>query len=205
MWVHKLLLLPMVVSYLFCISFPRKVFTTLKPRWVGLRVPWPLASGCPCWCLSVHLPAGGQCQSTQNVWPLPLFLSCTLCSALSSQSSMNPVLLMSVGSVHKWIVRVIPFLVTLFAVISQCHLWACTEMHSSFLSPLPRSLQCQHDQHSRASELPGHSVSRWGFGQPTQRSDSSQGIPGKPTPWQHPKDPPFLMGFRPPWVPPLPV
>lgn len=83
MWVHKLSLLAMVLSYLFCLSLPRKVFTTLNPRWVGLHVPCWWHQGVPAdvW-LSIHLPSGGQCQSTQNMWLLPLFLSYTLCSAL---------------------------------------------------------------------------------------------------------------------------
>lgn len=33
------------MSYLFGISFPRKVFTALEPRWVEFCIPWQLASG----------------------------------------------------------------------------------------------------------------------------------------------------------------
>lgn len=190
------------MSYLFCISFPRKVFTTRKPHWVGLCVPWPLASGCPCWCLAVCPPA--------NWWPVPgntegvasafipfLHPVLSLFKPIKSEPSALDECGFSSCSNHKWIVRVIPFLVTLFAVISKCHLWACTDTHSSFLFPVPGSLWCQHDQHSWASQLPGPSMSQVGLGQPTQCREYSHGIPGKPTLWQYPKGPPFLMGFRP--------
>lgn len=70
----------------------------------------------------------------------------------------------------------------------------------AFLTSFPGSgsLPCQHHQHSWASELPGHSMSRWGFGQPTKHSESSHGMPGKPAPVT---GPPFPMGFRSPLSP----
>lgn len=157
--------------------------------------------------LSVHLSAAGQCQWTHRVWLLPLFLSYTLCRTLSSQPSVTQC------SWWAWFQFLFQSQMNsqghsffgYSAIISKCHLWACTDMHSSLLFPVPGNLRCQRDQHSWASEFPGHSVSRWGFGQLTGCSNSSHGTPGKPTLWQHPKGPLFLMGFRPPWVPPLPM
>lgn len=178
----------------------------------GLNFVFPGSwhQGCPCWCLALGPPA--------SWWPVP---ANTECAASAFIPFLHPVLSpfkpikrepraldergFSSCFNHKWIVRVIPFLVILFAVISECHLWACTDMHSSLLFPVPGSLWCQHDQHSWASELPDHSVSGWGFHQPTQHTDSSHDIAGKPTLWQHPKGSPILMGFRPPRVLPLPV
>lgn len=127
------------MSYASDISFHRNVLTTLEPRWVESCLPWQLASrvSLPMAGLSVRLPAGSESKSTQSVWLLSSFLSYAPpvgpLYPIKHEPSAHDKLGFSLCSNHKGIFRVIPFLVILFAVTSYCHLWACTDPHSSLL------------------------------------------------------------------------
>lgn len=159
--------------------------------------------------LSVRLPAGNESKPTQSVWLLSSFLSYAPQSALCTQSSMNPVLMISLGSVCVPITKEYsgPFPSWLFCLLLPRIVifeLAQTRIPHFFLSPVPVTLRCQLDPHNWASEPPGHSLSWQGFGQSTQYRDSSHDIPGKSTLWQHPKVLPSQWG-RPPRVLPSPV
>lgn len=127
------------MSYLICTSFPRKVFTTLKQCWLGFCVPWQLASGCPCWCLAVYTCQLVASASQHRVCGFCLYSFLTPCA--------QPFQANQAWTQCSWWV----WLQFLFqsqsnsqghsffgysAVISKCHLWACTDTHSSLLFPV---------------------------------------------------------------------